>query len=188
MNEEKKSKVGSVQVHTFKSWGKAEIIGFEADGNNVVAVWCKLYSKHIEKIKANNTLIKGKAKEDALIYTKKVAFVKKGNIDRHLASAGHKTVLSNESISTNKNVNGKPPTQGQTSIETSLKEPTKLTYKKLFEVAYNLAEGMLQFSKFKVLVKCLRYNKVNLISGRDDHCACEEMYHILLKVLETSLP
>ena len=51
-----------MQLHTFKSWGKEEIIGFEVDGNIVVAVWCKLCSKHIEKIKADNTL-KGKAKK-----------------------------------------------------------------------------------------------------------------------------
>ena len=90
-----------MQFHTFKSWGKEEIIGFEVAGNIVVAVWCKLCSKHIEKIKADNTL-KGKAKEGALNYTKKVTFVKKGNIYRHLASAGHKIALSNESISANK--------------------------------------------------------------------------------------
>ena len=107
MNAEKNSKGDSVQLHTFKSWGKEEIIGFEADGNNVVAVWCKLCSKHIEKIKADNTL-KGKAK-DALNYTKKVTFVKKGNVDRHLPSAGHRIALSNESISANKNVNGNAP-------------------------------------------------------------------------------
>ena len=62
MNEEKKSKKGCVQLHTFKSWGKEEYNGFEADGNNVVAVWCKLCSKHIEKIKTDNTL-KRKAKK-----------------------------------------------------------------------------------------------------------------------------
>ena len=107
MNAEKKSKEGSVQLLTFKSWGKEEIIGFEAD-ENVVAVWCKLCSKYIEKIQADNTL-KGKAKEDALNYTKKVTFVKKGNINRHLASAGHKIALSNKSISANKNVNGNAP-------------------------------------------------------------------------------
>ena len=73
-----------MQLHTLKSWGKEEIIGFEADGNNMVAVWCKLCSKHIEKINADNTL-KDKAKEDALNYTKKVTFVKKVKIDRYFA-------------------------------------------------------------------------------------------------------
>ena len=82
MNEEKKSKEGSLQLHMFKSWGKEELIDFEAHGN-VVAVWCKLCNKHIEKIKADNTL-QGKEKEDALNYTKKLTFVKKGNINRHL--------------------------------------------------------------------------------------------------------
>ena len=91
------------QRNTFKSWGKEEIIGCEGDGNNVVAVWCKLCSKHIEKIKADNTLT-GKAKEDTLNYTKKVTFVKETS--RHLASAGHKIALSNESIST---INGNAP-------------------------------------------------------------------------------
>ena len=51
-----------MQLHTFKSWGREEYNGFEADGNNVVAVWCKLCSKHIEKIKTDNTL-KRKAKK-----------------------------------------------------------------------------------------------------------------------------
>ena len=52
-----------MQLRTLKSWGKEEIIGFEADGNNVVAVWCKLCSKHIEKIKVDNTLKGGKRKK-----------------------------------------------------------------------------------------------------------------------------
>ena len=68
------------------------MIGFEADGNNVVAVWCKLCSKDIEKIKTGNTL-KGKAKEDALNYTKKATFVKKRNIDRHVTLPLHVTKL-----------------------------------------------------------------------------------------------
>ena len=51
MNEKKKSKEGSVQLHTFKSWGKEEIISCEADGNNAVVVWFKLCSKHIETSK-----------------------------------------------------------------------------------------------------------------------------------------
>ena len=120
-------------------------------------------------------------------YTKKVTFVKKGNINRHLASAGHKIALSNESISANKNVNGNAPKRGQIGIETSLKEPMKLAYKKLFEAAYNLAEGMLPFYKFKVLVKCLRDNKVKLISGRDDHCACEEYVSYLAESIRDKL-
>ena len=85
-------------------------------------------------------------------YKKKVTFVKKGNIARHLATAGHKIALSNESISANKNVNGNTPKRGQISIKMPLKEPTKLGYNQLFEAAYNLAERMLPFNKFKVLV------------------------------------
>ena len=107
-------------------------------------------------------------KEDALNYTKKVTFMRKGNVDRHLASGGH-LALSNESISANKNVNGNAPIRGQISIETSLKELKKLAYKKLFEAAYNLAEGKLLFNKFKVLVKCLRDNKVKLVSAFDEN-------------------
>ena len=44
----------------------------------------------------------------------------------------------------------------------------------MFKIAYNLAEGMLPFSKFRVLVKCVRDNNVHLISGKDDHRAAEE--------------
>ena len=73
------------------------------------------------------------------------------------------------------------------SIETSLKEPTKLAYKKLFEAAYNLAEGMLLFNKFKVLVKHLRDNKVKLISGCDDHRACEEYVSYLAESIRDKL-
>ena len=111
----------------------------------------------------------------------------RGNIDRHRANAGHKIALSNESISTNKNVNGNAPKRGQISIETSLKEPTKLAYKKLFEAAYNLAEGMLPFNKFKILVKCLGDNKVKLISGRDDHRAREEYVSYLAESIRDKL-
>ena len=63
MNEEKKSKEDSVPLYMFTSWGKEEINDFEADGNNLVAVWCKLCSKHIEKIKVDNTLKGGKRKK-----------------------------------------------------------------------------------------------------------------------------
>ena len=39
---EKKTREGNVQLHTFQSWGKKNVIGFETNGNTVVAVWCKL--------------------------------------------------------------------------------------------------------------------------------------------------
>ena len=68
-----------------------------------------------------------------------------------------------------------------------MKEPTKLAYKKLFEAAYNLAEGMLPFNKLRVLVKCLRDNKVKLISGRGDHRAREEYVPYLAKSIKDVL-
>ena len=120
-------------------------------------------------------------------YTKKVTFIKKGNIKRHLASAGHKIALSNESISANKNDSGNAPKRGQIRTQTSLKEPTKLAYKKLIEAAYSLAEGILPFNKFEVLVKCLRDNNVKLISGRDDNRACEEYVSYLAKSIRDKL-
>ena len=43
----------------------------------------------------------------------------------------------------------------------------------MFRLAHNLAEGIMPFNKFKVLVKCVREN-VHLISGKDDHGAAEE--------------
>ena len=68
-----------------------------------------------------------------------------------------------------------------------MKEPTKLAHKKLFEAAYSLAEGKLPFSKFKILVKCLRDNNVKLISGRDDHRACEEYVSYLAESIRDKL-
>ena len=62
---EKKTREGNVQLHTFESWGKRNVIGFETNGNMVVAVWCKLCAKHKDKLLANPTL-RGKAKSDAL--------------------------------------------------------------------------------------------------------------------------
>ena len=44
----------------------------------------------------------------------------------------------------------------------------------MFQIAFNLAEGMMPFNKFHVLVKCVRENNVHLISGKDDHRAAEE--------------
>ena len=46
---------------------------------------------------------------------------------------------------------------------------------------------MLPFNKFKVLVKCLRDNNVKLISGRDDHCACEENVSYLAESIREKL-
>ena len=52
---------------------------------------------------------------------------------------------------------------------------------------HNLAKEMLPFNKFKVLVKCLRDNNVKLISGRDDHCACEENVSYLAERIREKL-
>ena len=59
--------------------------------------------------------------------------------------------------------------------------------KKTFEAAYNLAEGILPFNKFKVLVKCLWDNNIKLISGRDDHRACEEYVSYLAESIRDKL-
>lgn len=53
-----------MQLYTFKSWGKEEILDCKSDGNNVAAVWGNLCIQHIDKIKVNNTFT-GKAKEEA---------------------------------------------------------------------------------------------------------------------------
>ena len=51
----------------------------------------------------------------------------------------------------------------------------------MFQLAYNLAEGMMPFNKYKVFVKCLCDNKVNLISRKDDHRAVEKLIRYIAK-------
>ena len=169
---EKKTREGNVQLHTFESWGEKNVIGFETKGNMVVAVWCKLCAKHKAKLLANPTL-RGKAKSDALKYTEKVTFVKKGNVERHLSGEAHKIAVQAEGLTCTTSESN-TSTRGQVSIVSAMKDSSRKAYTKLFEAAYNLAEGMLPLNKFQVLVKCLRDNKVKLIQGRDDHRACEE--------------
>ena len=55
-----------------------------------------------------------------------------------------------------------------------MKKTSQSHYEKMFKIAFNLAEGMMPFNKFHVLVKCVRENNVHLISGKDDHRAAEE--------------
>ena len=62
----------------------------------------------------------------------------------------------------------------QPKIDFALKQSSQNQYEKMFRIAYNLAEGMMPFNKLKVLVKCVRENNVQLISGKDDHRAAEE--------------
>ena len=93
MEETKKSKEGNVKLETFKSWGKVDVLGFNVEGNNVISVWCKLCSKHKDSI-LKNPFLKGKAKIDALNYTKLVTFVKKCNVERHLNGDAHKIAVT----------------------------------------------------------------------------------------------
>ena len=83
-------------------------------------------------------------------------FEVKSNIDKDMNSAGHKIALHNESIYAKFTVNT-TPNQSKVSIKTSFKDSTKIAYRKLFEATYNLAEGVLPYNKFGVLVKCLQY-------------------------------
>ena len=46
---------------------------------------------------------------------------------------------------------------------------------------------MMPFNKYKVFVKCLRDNKVNLISGKDDHRAAEEFIRYIAKSIRERL-
>ena len=114
---------------------------------------------------------------DALKYTEKVTFVKKGNVERHLSGEAHKIAVQAEGLTCTTSESN-TSTRGQVSIVSAMKDSSRKAYTKLFEAAYNLTEGMLPFNKFQVLVKCLRDNKVKLIQGRDDHRACEEYVSI----------
>ena len=46
---------------------------------------------------------------------------------------------------------------------------------------------MMPFSKFHVLVKCLRHNDVKLVSGRDNHKAAEEYVEYIAEVIREKL-
>ena len=57
----------------------------------------------------------------------------------------------------------------------------------MFKAAYTLSENMMPFSKFHVLVKCLRDNDVKLVSGRDNHKAAEEYVEYIAEVIREKL-
>lgn len=49
MSEENKTKEGNVQLPIFKSWRKKAILGYGTDEKSLVALWCKLCIKLIDK-------------------------------------------------------------------------------------------------------------------------------------------
>ena len=57
----------------------------------------------------------------------------------------------------------------------------------MFKIAFNLAEGMMPFNKFRVLVKCVRENNVHLISGKDDDRAAEEYVRYIADSIQERL-
>ena len=166
----------SIKVSTFKSWGLEDTFGFSPNGDKVEYIWCMLCSKHKEEI---NTAIqsKGKVKDDQLSYTKEVRFIKKGNVERHLKGGCHEHALKIEAKLAKKRTNepskNEPPNK-QPKIDFAMKKTSQSHYEKMFKIAFNLAEGMMPFNKFHVLVKCVRENNVHLISGKDDDRAAEE--------------
>ena len=169
-------KEGSIKVSTFKRWGLEDTLGFSPNGDKVEYIWCKLCSKHKEEI---NTAIqtKGKVKDNQLSYTKEVRFIKKGNVERHLKGGCHEHALKIEAKLAKKWTNEPSKNEApnkQPKIDFAMKKTLQSHYEKMFKIAFNLAEGMMPFNKFRVLVKCVRENNVHLISGKDDHRAAEE--------------
>lgn len=78
-------KGNAVQLATFKRWNLESDFGYYQENNQVTKVWCKLCSKHTEKI-LKDPSIRGQAKKDVEIYAKGTIYVTKHTITRHLSS------------------------------------------------------------------------------------------------------
>ena len=89
-------KGNKVKLETFLKWGKSDVIGYVLDNdNNLTSIFCKLCAKHKNYIQSSS-MLKGKAKNNALNYTKNVYFVKKSNVDRHLLGEAHSIAVRRE--------------------------------------------------------------------------------------------
>ena len=106
----------------------------------------------------------------------------------HLGGGCHKLALELEAATRKRNSadDSEVPAK-QPKIDTAIKQSLRDQYEKMFRLAYNLAEGMMPFNKFKVLVKCVRENDVHLISGKDDHRAAEEFVRYIADSLRERL-
>ena len=82
----------SVELSTFKSWGKENVIGYEVetinDKHQVTKVWCKLCRRHSKDIQSHPTC-KGPARKAMLAYVDGTAYVAKCNVMRHLSGKAH---------------------------------------------------------------------------------------------------
>lgn len=82
-NQKKNTKEGTLQPDTFKGWGKEKAPGYETNGENVEAIWYKLYIKHIDKMNADNKFKTEKQKK-----TRKSRWITRASLALHFVLDG----------------------------------------------------------------------------------------------------
>ena len=70
----------------------------------------------------------------------------------HLGGGCHKLTLELEAATRKSDDDSEVPAK-QPKIDTAIKQSLRDQYEKMFRLAHNLAEGIMPFNKFKVLVK-----------------------------------
>ena len=97
----KKSKGSKVELSTFLSWGKENIIGYktenDASTNRVLVnfAWCKICARNKNAILVHPNC-KGPVKKSVLAYIEGTNYVSKHNVHRHLEGEGHRIALQIE--------------------------------------------------------------------------------------------
>ena len=93
-----------------------------------------------------------------------------------MESAGHKRAKeASSTFDVGETVTKTAGARGtQPAINSFIDKSAHEVYKKLFNTAYNLINERLPYSKFRVLVKCIKESGVKLIEGKDDGRAARE--------------
>ncbi len=179
------SSTGStVELSTFKSWGKENVIGYDVktinDKQHVTRVWCKLCRKHSKDIQSHPTC-KGPARRAMLAYVDGTSYVAKCNVMRHLSGKAHLIAIwAEQGTTSEQRLSEDAIGAHQTKITTSIDNAAREAYRKMFTTAYELAvTPTMPLQHFEVLIKCQRKNGVRLIKGKSDSHACKEYIHYI---------
>ena len=138
------SSTGStVELSTFKSWGKENVIGYDVktinDKQHVTRVWCKLCRKHSKDIQSHPTC-KGPARRAMLAYVDGTSYVAKCNVMRHLSGKAHLIAIwAEQGTTSEQRLSEDAIGAHQTKITTSIDNAAREAYRKMFTTAYELA-------------------------------------------------
>ena len=181
-----------VELLTFNSWGKENIIGYKmAEIKNrlyVVEVWCVLCRKHEQAIKISPAC-RGLARKAMLWYVHGTSYVLKCNVTRHLTGKAHQVAIeADQSCPLEQRIlkNSAVVSSGskQTRITVSMETAAQEAYYKMFTTAYELAlNPSMPLAHFRVLIMCQRQNGVRLFKGKDNGRACKEFVHYIANAI-----